>query len=160
MIVVADTSPISYLAQLELTGLLARLYGRVLIPDEVHRELLSPLAPELTRNFALHLPDWMDVVPVKPNEYDNLTELDAGECAAIQLCLETNADLLLVDELKARSIASKVFGLKVAGTLAVLIQSHNAGWIDAKTSYKRLCETTSFRHTPELDRIFLSLLKT
>jgi predicted nucleic acid-binding protein len=158
MIVVADTSQISYLAQLELTELLPRLHGNVIMPPEVHGELVRPTAPERTRRFALNLPAWAQIVEAPAIHQSGLLDLDAGERAAIQLCLETHADLLLVDELKARNIASKVFGLQVAGTLAVLIRSHNAGWINAVSAYGQLCQETSFRHTPKLDQTFRASL--
>ena len=39
MIVVSDTSPITYLSQIERFGLLTALYGEVVIPPAVEREL-------------------------------------------------------------------------------------------------------------------------
>jgi hypothetical protein len=46
MTVVSDTSPINYLVLLELPELLPKLFGRVLIPEAVHRELQSIRAPD------------------------------------------------------------------------------------------------------------------
>ena len=42
MIVVADASPLNYLVLIEQIGLLPTLYGSVLIPEAVHRELQRP----------------------------------------------------------------------------------------------------------------------
>jgi predicted nucleic acid-binding protein len=42
MLVVADTSPLNYLTWIELSWILPRLYGTVVIPPEVRAELLSP----------------------------------------------------------------------------------------------------------------------
>lgn len=39
MIVVADTSPLNYLIQIDSANLLAHIYGRVLIPEAVWLEL-------------------------------------------------------------------------------------------------------------------------
>jgi len=47
-----------------------------------------------------------------------LDGLDAGERAAIELAVETNAKILLIDERKARRVAESVFGFTVFGTLA------------------------------------------
>lgn len=41
-VVVADTSPIIYLVLIESIDLLRRLYRRVVIPEEVLRELSAP----------------------------------------------------------------------------------------------------------------------
>jgi predicted nucleic acid-binding protein len=45
MTVVSNTSPLNYLVLIELQHLLPALFGRVLIPEAVHRELRSPAAP-------------------------------------------------------------------------------------------------------------------
>ena len=45
-VVVADTSPLNYLVLIGEVDLLARLYGEVLIPDVVARELSDSEAPE------------------------------------------------------------------------------------------------------------------
>jgi predicted nucleic acid-binding protein len=45
MIVVADASPLNYLVLIEQIGLLPTLYGSVLIPEAVHRELQRPGTP-------------------------------------------------------------------------------------------------------------------
>lgn len=41
-LVVADTSPIFYLLSIGQIDLLPRLFGPVLVPDAVHRELCHP----------------------------------------------------------------------------------------------------------------------
>lgn len=53
MIVVSDTSPVSNLIQIGHEGLLVELFGRVVIPPAVARELLlehRPLLGRLVRN--------------------------------------------------------------------------------------------------------------
>ena len=42
MIVISDTSPINYLLQIGLIGLLPELFGRVLIPNAVTRSSNIP----------------------------------------------------------------------------------------------------------------------
>jgi predicted nucleic acid-binding protein len=44
MIVVSDTSPITYLVLIEFQDLLPKLLDRILIPEAVHRELTSVYA--------------------------------------------------------------------------------------------------------------------
>jgi predicted nucleic acid-binding protein len=46
-VVVADTSPLNYLILIGEVDLLARLYGEVLIPDLVAREMSDSQAPPL-----------------------------------------------------------------------------------------------------------------
>jgi predicted nucleic acid-binding protein len=45
MIVVADTTPINYLILIEEIDILAKLYGRVVIPRVVREELQRPRTP-------------------------------------------------------------------------------------------------------------------
>jgi predicted nucleic acid-binding protein len=59
-----------------------------------------------------------------------LGKLDRGEAEAIVLAQEVNADLLLVDEQKARRVAAEA-GLVVAGVLGVLLRAKAAGLVGA-----------------------------
>ena len=45
MIVIADTSPLNYLILIGEAEVLWRLYGRIVIPEAVLRELQNPQAP-------------------------------------------------------------------------------------------------------------------
>lgn len=58
MIVVADSGPLHYLILLEHTELLQRLYGQVLVPEPVAKELSAARAPAAVRELdhaAAHL---------------------------------------------------------------------------------------------------------
>lgn len=46
MIVVADSGPLHYLILLDQTELLDRLYGQVIVPEAVLRELTFDKAPQ------------------------------------------------------------------------------------------------------------------
>ena len=51
MIVVADTSPINYLALIDEINLLPALYGEIIIPEAVFRELRHSNAPLAVQDF-------------------------------------------------------------------------------------------------------------
>jgi predicted nucleic acid-binding protein len=55
MIVVADTSPLNYLIQIECESLLRELYNRVVIPEAVLLELRHMDAPHIVRGWAANL---------------------------------------------------------------------------------------------------------
>lgn len=56
MIAVSDTSPLNYLILIELQDVLPKLFDRVLIPEAVHRELSSPVAPVPIKRFVARVP--------------------------------------------------------------------------------------------------------
>jgi len=49
MIVVADTSPLNYLIQIDCDGLLPLLYGKIVVPTGVMQELGHAGAPVAVR---------------------------------------------------------------------------------------------------------------
>jgi len=77
-LVVADTSPLFYLLSIDQIGVLPQLFGTVLIPDAVDRELRHPSAPALVRDWAAHLPSWIQVAPIDLLDDTMLQPLGAG----------------------------------------------------------------------------------
>ena len=104
MIVVSDTSPINYLVLIELQDLLPKLLDRILIPEAVHRELLSDAAPDPIKRFLAEAPGWLEVRP-SPEIDPALRQLDSGEREVITLAMSTGADSVLLDERKGRQAA-------------------------------------------------------
>jgi predicted nucleic acid-binding protein len=60
-VVIADTSPVNYLVLIGEVDLLVRLYGQVLIPDIVARELIDSEAPPEVARWASDFPRWVSV---------------------------------------------------------------------------------------------------
>ena len=127
MIVVSDASPLIALAAVGWLRLLHVLYGDVLVPEAVHREVT-------TANF--HAPgaaevsdaEWIRVQSVQERTLVAALslELDPGEAEAIALAIESGADLLLIDERRGRAAANRL-GIRVVGVLGVLIEAKGRG---------------------------------
>jgi len=117
-IVIADTSCLISLTKIEALGVLQQLYGEVYITEEIAGE------------FGEYLPDWVKIEHVKNARYSQLlsTSLDRGEASAIALALEFTNVLLILDDLKGRKHAEKL-GLRVTGTLGVLVKAKQSGCI-------------------------------
>jgi predicted nucleic acid-binding protein len=86
-LVVADTSPIFYLLSIGQMDLLPQLFGKVFVPDAVHKELGHPAAPLVVRDWVAWLPAWVEVTQVEAIDDSTLQRLGAGERAAITLAL-------------------------------------------------------------------------
>ena len=141
MTVVSDSSSLIALARIHKLRLLAELYGRILIPDEVHHEVTVagrglPGAEEVRRA------DWIE--RVKPDvETEPALEracdsLGSGERGTIFLAKTLPADLALIDEWKARRVAREA-GLSVLGCLGTLEAGARKGMVtDLREAYVEL----------------------
>jgi len=156
-IVVADTSPLNYLVQIECDVLLPLLYRRVTVPPSVISELTHVSAPQRVEAWAASLPEWIEVSSVNVEPDAKLALLDPGERDAIQLALEIEASLIVIDERRGR-LEAQSRGFPTIGTIGVLLAGHKSGFVDAEAAFDRLTRQTTFRHTPQLKRSFLTAL--
>jgi uncharacterized protein len=138
MIVVSDTSCISNLLTIGHAELLTQLFGKVIIPPAVDREL---------RRFHPGLPAFLRVAA--PHDAARLArlgrEVDAGEAEAICLAWELKADRLLNDEKRGRDIALRE-GLAIIGVVGVLAAAKQRGLIPSVAALlNRLKTEAGFR---------------
>jgi predicted nucleic acid-binding protein len=154
MIVIADTSPLNYLVLIGEAEILQRLYGRVIIPEAVWRELQHPETPVAVAEWVAHRPQWLEVRQTTGPPDADLRLLAAGEREAIILAQEHRVEaLLLMDEGKGRREAKRR-NLRITGTLGVLNDAASRSWIDLPSALERLRQTT-FRASPSLLQSFL-----
>lgn len=148
MIVVADTTPVNYLILIGEIDVLAKLYGRVVIPQAVHEELTRSRAPASVRAWIETPPAWLEILSPATVSDIALAKLDAGERDAIALAEELFADQLIVDELLARREAERR-GLSIIGTVGVLREAAEEGLLDLRAAVERLRQT-SFHISPAI----------
>ena len=139
---VADTAPLNYLVLIEAADILPELFAAILIPETVRTELSHPKAPDAVRLWIAAPPSWLQMEQANTNPDAALSDLHIGERDAISIALERNATLL-IDERDGVAIAQRL-GLRVIGTLSLLEQAANRGWLDLDTMFNRL-RATSFR---------------
>jgi predicted nucleic acid-binding protein len=151
LIVVSDTSPILNLARIGRLELLPALYHQVIIPEAVYEELTVSKA-DLSPAIDLSSEPWLTIATPKDQaRVQKLREdLDPGEAEAIVLAIERRADLLLVDERRARQIATAA-GLTVTGLLGTVARAKLAGLIPlAQPVPDELIQTARFWIGPQL----------
>ena len=137
MIVVADTSPLNYLALIDAIDLLPAIFGHVILPRAVFEELQHPKTSPKVRQWISHLPAWLEVRNVASAANPALMGLDAGEREAIQLALELGIDTVLIDEAEGRRAAERLH-LGVRGTLGILEQRSEPGQDQSPTGTEQL----------------------
>jgi uncharacterized protein len=161
VIVVSDTSPITNLASIDRLDLLHQLYGTIAIPQAVYDEMVAvgKLVPGAVEVQTL---PWIQTQSVTDTQrvvdiQNNWNAIDLGEAEAIVLALESQADLLLMDERRGRSLATS-YGLKVTGLLGVLLQAKGNGFVPTvKPLIDRLIEEANFRVADELYETILQV---
>lgn len=130
MVVVADATPLRYLAVIGHIGLLSSLFNKILIPPAVWDELGTPSTPQSVRLLMESRPAWLYLQSPRPDSLDAVSpDLDEGERAAIALAVEVKADLVLIDEAAGRRVA-KELGMRITGTVGVLRLAAERGMID------------------------------
>lgn len=133
------------LARIGRLDLLPSLYQQVLIPSAVYQELTASKG-DLPPPVDLASMTWLIVAAASDRKrVEELREdLDPGEAEAVVLAIERRADLLLVDERRARRTAAAA-GLTVTGLLGVVAKAKRAGLIDrAKPVVDELIQSARF----------------
>lgn len=146
MIVVSDASPLISLTAVRHLGLLPLLYGEVLVPPAVYHEVVSS-PPDAVGASEVGAARWIQVREVedRPLVEALSVNLDAGEAEAIALAVETGADLLLVDERRARAIARRL-GQRVIGVLGVVLEAKVKGLLpEVRPVLEELSASAGFR---------------
>ncbi|MDA1018122.1 MAG: DUF3368 domain-containing protein [Planctomycetota bacterium] len=126
-VIVSDTSPIRALEWIGQLNLLERLFGLVIVPEAVRRELLSRdgrFRPVDVTGLAF--------IEVRTTSSTNpLLEIDAldpGESEALRLAVELSIDTVLIDEAAGRR-AAVALGIGVVGTAGILLKAKQRGLI-------------------------------
>jgi predicted nucleic acid-binding protein len=116
----------SFLGHLHL---LHQLYGTVLIPEAVYRELTDPSFP------VAGAAEVRTLVWIQTRAVSNRTlvealsnELDIGEAEAIALAVEVQAKQILMNERRGRLVATRL-NLRPTGILGILVEAKNRGLV-------------------------------
>jgi hypothetical protein len=126
---VINTTPLISFAILDRLTLLDELFGEIIIPHAVFRE-----ATAARKKYGTQIRIWgknkvLNIANMKEKAALELI-LDEGESEVIVLAQETGAELVIVDENKARKIAGLKM-LNVTGSIGILLYAKKLGKIDA-----------------------------
>jgi len=128
---VANATPLIYLARVGRLDLLRAIFGKVLIPEEVRREVVD-------EGKRLGKPDasvvekaleekWIEVLSAEAIHLP--VTLHPGERAVVSLAKQRGIKIVLMDEPSAR-LAARLSDLEPRGTLYVLLEALRRNQLD------------------------------
>jgi len=139
-IIISDTSCFIILTNIGELSLLQKLYSKITTTIEIATEFGEPL------------PEWVEILSVKSKDTQRLLEMqiDKGESSAIALALEISDSLLILDDIKARKVATQL-GLSITGTLGIIIKAKLEGIIPSVIPILNKIKQTDFRLSNEVE---------
>lgn len=158
MTTVADSSPLIALASISVFHVLQPLFTEILIPESVHREVVTQGLGRAGQGEVLSS-QWIRVQVV-----GGFAEVDAlcrrfrirgGEAEAIVLAMELGARWLLMDERVGRqaAIATGIEPGHIIGTLGILLAAKERGLIAEISGKMAGLQDRGFRIDPALYRM-------
>ena len=138
--IIADTSCFIILTNIGEIDLLHKIYGEITTTIDIAIE------------FGETLPEWVEIVSVKDKYRQQLLEIqiDKGESSAIALAMEIPNNTAILDDYKARKIASQL-GINFTGTLGIIIKAKLKGIIPSIKPFLEKIKQTNFRLSVELE---------
>ena len=142
-IIISDTSCLILLQKIGQLQLLPKLYSQVFVTSLIAKEFGSDLPDEILIREAIDV-----------NLIRTLSQIvDEGEASAIALAFEIEKSILVLDDRKARKLASSL-GLKLTGMLGILIKGKKSGILPSVTQILEELKKTDFRISQKIiDRI-------
>jgi hypothetical protein len=159
--IVSNTSPLIWLSKVGRITLLQKLFGEVIIPEEVYREAVEKGLKEGFSD-ALAIKEcieqgWIKISKLSEREIrlcekmmEHAFEIHLGEAQAIILARKASV-LLLMNESSGRAFA-ETLGLKVKGTLYVIMKALREELLDKAEAKEIVLALVSkgFRIEPKL----------
>ena len=138
--VVADTPPLLNLALIDRLDLVRDQFATVEVPEQVWSELMA--GDDGTDSLQSARGDGtiqivtLDKTPLFAEFERNL---DTGEAATLAYAVETDADLVLLDEREARQTARR-HNLSITGVIGILLRASKEDNIDLRRELDQLRE--------------------
>lgn len=149
MIVISDTTPLRYLIEIDQVHILETLFGKILIPEKVAKELQHPKTPQRVKNWMLVLPNWLEVRKADLTIFTPQKKIDDGEREAFALAIELNADAVLLDDKYALTEAKRL-NLQTIALFTLFETAAARNLIDLPQTIEAIRQT-NFRLPPEPD---------
>ncbi|WP_206205927.1 DUF3368 domain-containing protein [Thermococcus sp. JdF3] len=150
MRVAVNSSPLIFLAKLGLLDVLGKLFDEVYVTDAVYWETVVEGAGR-EEAILIEKADFLRRASVENQHLVKflLELIDYGEAETIALAIERKLDLVVLDDKDARKVA-RGFGLRVTGTLGILLLAKRRGLISEVAPYIETLKKHGFRISDEV----------
>jgi predicted nucleic acid-binding protein len=127
VIVLCDSAVLIGLAKTGRLDLLQKVFSKIYIPEQVFKEVVERAEGKPGARF-INEAEWIETRTIEDKKQISLLmgSLDKGEAEVLALAKDVEADLILLDEKRARQSAI-IAGFKVMGVLGLLILAKNLG---------------------------------
>ena len=144
--VICNSSCLIALDNIERIDLLRSLYGQIVIIEEVYQE------------FGKTVDAWIVIKHVANRAQLAVLEMtvDLGEASTIALALEMPGTLMILDDLKARKLATHLH-LPFTGLLGMLVKAKQQGILASVRAVITQLQTVNFRISADMEREILRL---
>jgi len=158
MVVLSNSTPLIYLSKMGELNLLKSLFVEVIVADKVFEEVVvqgagKPGSDEVQNADWIKRQPVADKTAVQKLRDDEL--LDAGEAETLVLAAEIKADLTLLDDRKARRVATRM-KVKRIGTIAIILMAYRKGLFKDLPAVLKKARQKAFRSN---ERVFKRLKK-
>lgn len=145
-VIISDTSVLILFQKINKLDLLQGIYSEIIT------------TPEVAEEYGDVLPDWIIIQSVSDRKYQEFLEIqiDKGEASAIALAKDYTEILLLLDDLKARKLATQL-NMKYTGTLGIINRAKQLGLIERVKPLIDEILNTDFRISEKIINEFLIL---
>lgn len=125
--IVCNAGPLISLARIGRLDLLPALFGEIIVPPAVHREVTNDESLPGAKNLANA--DWLKIGEVQDRSSVErlLASLDSGEAEVLVLARELAATAA-IDEKRGRHLAAEL-GVPQTGTVGILLMAKQAGLV-------------------------------
>ena len=153
--IVCNTTPLQYLHQAGVLGILPSLYGRILIPEAVANEIAVGVAGDVNLPDLTSL-EWIKVREIGGSTWPMPRDIHRGEAEVIALAGSLEDSVMILDDLAARRHA-RLLGLRFTGTLGVLLKAKQSEILESVLPVVSCLEELGFRLAPNTRQEFLTL---
>ncbi len=131
MIVISNSSPLIALSRVGRLDVLREMFGKIHIPDVVYQEtVLQSRYSVQKRNIQKAVDDNFIIVETPTTSHSFKRTIDSGERGVLNLASDRKADILIIDDKKARNEAME-FGFKVVKTSTLLKRAEKLNLISS-----------------------------